>query len=102
VAFITGNVVIAIFTCQIVIAGSSGNFIIADPPMATIQFFDSVDGKYLHHMSNEKQTLDKDAGGQRPLLTFNNPAGLSYNKKTKTLYIPLTQASEIWVGKALN
>lgn len=80
----------------------SDNFIVSDPPMATIQFFDSVDGKYLHHMSDEKQSIDKDAGGQRPLLRLGNPAGLSYNKKTRTLYIPLTQANEVWVGKALN
>lgn len=80
----------------------SENFIVADPPMATIQFFSAADGKYLHHLSDEKQTVDKDAGGQRPLLRLANPAGLSYNKGMKTLYVPLTQANEIWIGKALN
>ncbi len=62
------------------------NFVIADPPMATIQVFDRATGEYLYHFGNEKGELEPETK-QRALWDVANPAGISIDLKNNNLWI---------------
>lgn len=62
------------------------NFVIADPPMATVQVFDRETGDYLYHFGNETGELEPKTK-QRALWKVSNPAGISIDFKNNNLWI---------------
>lgn len=80
---------------------ADGNWMIADPPMATIQAFNAADGKYLHHIADENLKVDESTG-QRPFLRIANPVGIWLNAPKGLLYICSPQTDEVLVRQILK
>lgn len=78
-----------------------GNFIVTDPPMATIQVFQAGDGKYLHHFAGPDKRVDP-GNPQRPFWPITNPAGVYLDAGKGLLYICSTQTDELLVRKILK
>ena len=79
----------------------AGNFVVSDPPMATIQVFSAEDGKYLHHFADEDAKADP-GNPQRPFWPISNPAGIYLDAATGQLYICSTQTDALLVRKILK
>ena len=80
---------------------SEGNFLVSDPPMATIQVFSGETGKYLHHLAEEDLKVDP-GNAQRPLWRMANPAGIWFDTKANLLYICAPQSNEILVRQLIK
>ncbi len=80
---------------------AEGNFLVTDPPMATIQVFSGETGKYLHHLAEEDLKVDP-GNPQRPLWRMTNPAGIWLDPKTNLIYICSTQTNEILVRQIIK
>jgi DNA-binding beta-propeller fold protein YncE len=64
------------------------NFVIADPPMSTVQVFDKETGEYLYHFGNEKAEVEPESK-QRALWDVINPAGVAFDIKNNNLWITM-------------
>ena len=78
-----------------------GNFVIADPPMATIQVFDKDTGEYLYHYGNEKAEVEAESK-QRALWDVSNPAGISIDKENNNLWICMPRTGSAMVRQMMD
>lgn len=79
----------------------AGNFVVSDPPMATIQVFSAEDGRYLHHYAGEDAKADP-GNPQRPYWPIANPAGIYLDAEKGNLFICSTQTDALLVRKILK